>query len=131
MLAAAVVAIAIMPLVLGADDAAIAAQRGEYRLVGFPFVLLECLIAYRLATGDATSWNVLRWIAPTCWLLALVGFAIAGSTAVSAIVATFLLAEPAVAPLLWRRTFRRRGSWRACCPLTGRPSGQCCATAPR
>ena len=111
-LAAAVGAIAIMPLVLGADDAAIAATRW-YCLVGFPFVLLGFPIAYRLATGDATSWNVLRWIAPTCWLLALVGFAIAGSTAVSAIVATFLLAQLAVAPLLWRRTFRRRGSWRA------------------
>jgi len=111
-LAAAVGAIAIMPLVLGADDAAIGATRW-YCLVGFPFVLLGFPIAYRLATGDATSWNVLRWIAPTCWLLALVGFAIAGSTAVSAIVATFLLAQLAVAPLLWRRTFRRRGSWRA------------------
>lgn len=109
---AAVAAIAVMPLVLGADDAALSATRW-YCLVGLPFVLLGFPIAYRLATGDATGWNVLRWIAPTAWLLTLLGFAVAGSTTVPAIVATFIVVQLAVAPLLWRRSFRRRGSWRA------------------
>ncbi len=100
-----------MPLVLGADDAAIAATRW-YCLIGLPFVLLGFPIAYRLATGDASGWNVLRWMAPTVWLLTLLGFAVAGSTSVPAIVATFIVVQLVIAPLLWRRSFRRRGSWR-------------------
>jgi len=108
----AAVAIAVTPDLLRGDPGAVPATRW-YCLIGLPLVLLGYPITYRLANGDAARWNQLRFIMPACWLLTLVGFVIAGSRNVAAIVATFVGLQLVVVPLVWRQPFRRRGSWRA------------------
>jgi O-antigen/teichoic acid export membrane protein len=109
---AAALAVVLTPVLLGGDPAAIPATRW-YCLIGVPLVVLGYPITFRLASGDAARWNRLRFIMPACWLLTLLGFVIAGSRSVAAIVATFVGLQLVIAPFLWRRPFRRRGSWRA------------------
>ena len=100
-----------MPTLLAGQQEAIGAARA-YAFIGLPFVLLGFPVSLIRALQRYGLWNVLRLLAPLCWLAALVLFALAGSRAVTPLVVTFVGLQMLFVPAAWllaRRQDRARG----------------------
>lgn len=110
--ASAVVAAAVgyvaMPLLLAGQPGAVDAARA-YAFVGLPLVVLGFPIGLMRGMQRYLLWNALRFVAPSCWLAALVIMAATGSSALTPLIWIFLGLQLVFAPLLWRCTGKSGG----------------------
>ena len=100
-----------MPTLLAGQPGAIDAARA-YAFIGLPFVLVGFPITLIRALQRFGLWNVLRLLAPLCWLAALLMFTLASNRAVTQLVVTFVALQMLLVPLVWwlaRRYDRARG----------------------
>lgn len=104
-------AVLVMPRLLSGQPAAIGAARA-YTFIGLTFVLLGFPISFMRAIQRYGLWNLLRLIAPLCWLLALVLFTLTGTREVQPLIVAFLGLQVLFIPLVWllaRRLHREKG----------------------
>ncbi|HEV2125526.1 MAG TPA: oligosaccharide flippase family protein [Chloroflexota bacterium] len=89
-----------MPLLLAGQPGAIDAAR-VYALIGVPLVLLGFPTTLMRALQRYDLWNLLRLIGPVCWLLVLLAFTLAAAKEVALIIASFILLQVLLSPLVW------------------------------
>jgi O-antigen/teichoic acid export membrane protein len=94
------IALLVMPAVLSGQPASIGPARA-YSLIGLTFVLLGFPITYVRALQRYGLWNVLRFISPMCWLIALLLFFLVGSRDVLSLVLSFVALQALFIPLAW------------------------------
>lgn len=99
----------LMPYLLAGQPAAVDGARAycffglTLVFLGFPIVLLRALQHYIL-------WNILRLIAPSCWVAALVLFTVTETRDTVALITTFLFLQMLFVPLVWVLAARRGGT---------------------
>lgn len=98
----ALVAVAwlMMPTLLAGQPGAVDAGRA-YAFFGLPLVLLGFPVALMRALQRYGLWNLLRLLAPLCWLTSLVFFTLTRNKAVAALVVTFVAVQMLLVPLVW------------------------------
>lgn len=89
-----------MPRLLAGQPGAVDAARA-YAFFGVPLVLLGFPVALMRALQRYGAWNVLRLLAPSCWLATLVVFTLAGNRAVTSLVVVFLALQMLLVPVVW------------------------------
>jgi O-antigen/teichoic acid export membrane protein len=89
-----------MPLLLSGQPEAVTAARA-YCLVGLTFVLLGFPTTYLRALQRYRLWNVMRLIAPLCWLVVLGTFTLIDLRDVVRLVIAFVALQAVFIPMVW------------------------------
>lgn len=100
-------AIFLMPRLLAGQPGAVDGAR-IYALAGIPLVLLGFPISFMRALQRYGLWNLLRLIAPFCWLTALLIFAALGKDQAEPLILTFLVLQLMFIPLVWSLARREK-----------------------
>jgi O-antigen/teichoic acid export membrane protein len=101
-----------MPWVLAGQPGAVDAARA-YAFIGLPFVLAGFPITLVRALQRYGAWNLLRLLAPLCWLAVLGFFTLTRNRTVAELAVAFVAAQMLAVPLVWsvaRGPKRTRGS---------------------